>query len=73
VDLKEVEKEEKEEDILKLKECKKGFKKAIKRVVLALVIKKLKQFLALKKVIIYSNSVNSIDSLREALKYKVYY
>jgi hypothetical protein len=42
VDLKEVEKEEKEEDILRLKECKKGFKKAIKRVMLALIIEKLK-------------------------------
>jgi hypothetical protein len=42
VDLKEVEKEEKEENILKLKECKKGFKRAIKRVVLILITKKLK-------------------------------
>jgi hypothetical protein len=42
VDLKEVKKEEKEEDILRLKECKKGFKRAIKKVILALIIKKLK-------------------------------
>jgi hypothetical protein len=39
VDLKEV---KEEEDILGLKERKKGFKRAIKRVVLALVVKKLK-------------------------------
>jgi hypothetical protein len=42
VDLKEVEKEEKEEDILRLKERKKGFKRAIKKVMLVLVAKKLK-------------------------------
>jgi hypothetical protein len=45
VDLKEVKKEKKEEeekDILKLKERKKGFKRAIKRVVLILIVKKLK-------------------------------
>jgi hypothetical protein len=42
VDLKEVKKEEKEEDILRLKECKKGFKRAIERVMLILIAKKLK-------------------------------
>jgi hypothetical protein len=42
VDLKEVEKEEKEEDILRLKERKKGFKRAIKKVMLVLVVEKLK-------------------------------
>jgi hypothetical protein len=42
VDLKEVKKEEKEEDILRLKERKKGFKRAIERVMLILIAKKLK-------------------------------
>jgi hypothetical protein len=73
VDLKEVEKEEEEEDILGLKERKKGFKRAIKRVVLALVIEKLKQFLAPGKVIVYNSSVKSADSLKEALRCEVYY
>jgi hypothetical protein len=73
VDLKEVKEKEKEDNILSLKEYKKGFKRAIKRVVLALVAKKLKQFLALGKVIVYSSSVNGADSLKAALRCKVYY
>jgi hypothetical protein len=71
--LEKVKKDKNKDDILGLKENKKGFKRTIKKVVLILVTKKLEQFLILKKVIIYSNNVNGIDSLGVVLKCKVYY
>ncbi len=73
MDLEEVEAEKEEDNILGLKESKKGFRRAIERVVLVLVAEKLEQFLALGKVIIYSNSVNSADSLGAVLECEVYY
>jgi hypothetical protein len=73
VDLNKVKVKENEEDVLDLKESKKGFKRVIKRAVLILIIKKLKQFLALGKIIIYNNNVKGINNLREALRCEVYY
>ncbi len=73
VDLEEVKAEKEEDNILGLKESKKGFRRAIERVVLVLVAKKLEQFLVLGKVIIYSSSVNSADSLGVILGCEVYY
>ncbi len=73
MDLEEVEVEKEEDNILGLKESKKGFRRAIERVVLVLVAEKLEQFLVLGKVIVYSSSVNSINSLGAVLGYKVYY
>jgi hypothetical protein len=73
VDLEEVKEKEEKDNILGLKEYKKGFKRAIKRAMLALIAKKLKQFLAPGKVIVYSSSVDSANSLRAALRCKVYY
>jgi hypothetical protein len=73
VDLEEVEEEEEEDDILGLKECKKGFGRAIEKAVLVLVAEKLEQFPVPGKVIIYSNSVNGVDSLGAALRCEVYY
>jgi hypothetical protein len=60
-------------DILGLKESKKGFGRAMEMAVLALVAEKLEPFPAPGKVIIYSSSVDSADSLGEALGCEVYY
>ena len=73
MDLEEVEAEEEEEDILGLKERKKGFGRVIEKAVLVLVAEKLEQFPAPGKVIVYSSSVDGADSLGVVLGCEVYH
>ncbi len=56
-----------------LKAKKEGFRRVIKRAVLALVTEKLEQFPTPGKIIIYSSSIKGADCLGAVLGYKVYY
>jgi hypothetical protein len=73
VDLEEMDEEEEEGEILGLRNARRGFGRAIEKAVLALVAEKLEQYPAPGKVIVYSSSIDSADSLGEALGCEVYY